>query len=39
MNSNGISTNGTRSPMQGADPEAAKYVYININTHIHKIQI
>ena len=37
MNSNGIS--GTRSPMQGANPEAAKYVYININTHIHKIQM
>jgi hypothetical protein len=40
MYSNGISTNGTRSPMQGANPEAAKYVHsLNINTHIHKIQI
>jgi hypothetical protein len=38
MNSNGISTNETRSPMQGANPETAK-MYININTHIRKIQI
>ena len=27
MNSNGISTNGTQSPMQGANPEAATYVH------------
>jgi hypothetical protein len=39
MNSNGVGTNGTRSPVRGANPEAAKCVYININTHIHRMRV
>ena len=35
MNSNGISTNGTRSPMQGANPESAKYIHKYQYTHTY----